>query len=124
MPVQDKEVVKRFLRYVKIDTQSKEDVDDFPSTKKQLDLAKVLARELEELGVKDVSIDEYGYVIGTLPSNLLKTLAAEIPTVGLIAHMDTSPEAPRHRCRRPRRPHGRALALPAPRLRVSRRGRR
>jgi len=91
---QDKEVVKRFLRYVKIDTQSEEDAEDFPSTRKQLDLAKVLAEEMKELGVVGVEIDEYGYVMGTLPSNLPGGAASKVPTIGLISHMDTSPEAP------------------------------
>ncbi len=91
---QDKEVVKRFLRYVRIDTRSREDVEDFPSTKKQLDLAKVLAGELEELGLSDVNIDQYGYVMATVPSNLPGEIGEKIPKIGLIAHMDTSPEAP------------------------------
>ena len=81
-------VLDRFLRYVKIDTQSKEDSDTYPSTPKQLDLLRLLAKELGELGVQHVDMDEFGYVVATIPSNV-KTKA---PVIGLIAHVDTSPE--------------------------------
>ena len=88
-------VLERFLRYVKIDTQSKDDVEEYPSTSKQLDLLKLLEKEAKELGLKDVSIDKYGYVMATLPGNVPKTDAAfgKVPTVGFIAHVDTSPSA-------------------------------
>ncbi|HEX9014359.1 MAG TPA: peptidase T [Anaerolineaceae bacterium] len=82
-------VVERFIRYVQIDTQSSEDSDTFPSTAKQLDLARLLARELEALGLQGASVDANGYVMGFLPSNLDR----HVPAVGFIAHMDTSPEA-------------------------------
>lgn len=83
-------VLDRFLRYVKYDTKSKEDVKDFPSTSGQLVLLKDIARELRELGMKDIIEDEHGYVFATLPSNISK----EMPVIGFIAHVDTSPEAP------------------------------
>ncbi|MCL5020793.1 MAG: peptidase T, partial [Bacteroidetes bacterium] len=81
-------VLDRFLRYVRINTQSKEDSESYPSTAKQLDLLKLLAEELKELGVKQVNMDEYGYVMATIPSNVMKS----VPIIGLIAHVDTSPE--------------------------------
>ncbi len=81
-------VLERFLRYVAIDTQSREDSDTYPSTSKQLDLLNLLAKELEQLGVKQVDVDKYGYVMATIPSNV----KARVPVVGLIAHVDTSPE--------------------------------
>jgi len=84
-------VVDRFLRYVKIDTQSKEDVDTIPSTRKQFDLARVLVAELKELGLKDARVDDHCYVYATLPSNLPAEAAKKVPAIGLISHMDTSP---------------------------------
>jgi len=82
-------VIDRFIRYVKIDTESARKSDTFPSTKKQLNLAKLLESELKELGLADAAVDEYGYVTATLPAN---TDADEIPIVGFLAHMDTSPD--------------------------------
>lgn len=79
----------RFLRYVKIDTQSAEDQPAPPSTKKQLDLAKILAAELKDLGVQNVRMSEWGIVYGMVPGNLPDN--SKVPTIGLIAHMDTSP---------------------------------
>ncbi|MDX2415104.1 MAG: peptidase T, partial [Bacteroidales bacterium] len=81
-------VVDRFLRYVSIDTQSDEDGQLCPSTEKQKVLARLLARELKELGLADVTMDDHAYITATLPSNSKK----EVPTVGFIAHMDTSPD--------------------------------
>jgi tripeptide aminopeptidase len=84
------EVVDRFIRYAKIDTQSQPDVEDrFPSTEKQKELSKLLVDELKGLGL-EAELDEHGYVYATLPSNSDKT----VPTIGLIAHVDTSPDAP------------------------------
>ena len=77
------DVLERFLRYVQVDTQSDEDSDTYPSTAKQLDLGKMLAEELREIGVEDVELTKHGYVFGTLPGSAG-------PTVGLIAHLDTS----------------------------------
>ena len=83
-----KEVFERFLKYIKIDTQSDETSDTYPSTKKQFDLAKVLQKELQEMGLKDISLDEHCYLMATLPANTTK----KIPTIGFIAHMDTCPD--------------------------------
>ncbi len=82
------EVAQRFLRYVAIDTQSQEDAETYPSTEKQKDLGRLLVRELRELGLEDAHMDEWGYVFATLPGNTEK----KVPVVGLIAHVDTSPE--------------------------------
>ncbi len=82
-------VLSRFLRYVKIDTQSKEDQTTVPSTKKQLDLAKLLAGELKQLGAKDVRVSEFGIVYAIVPGNLPDN--SKVPVIGFIAHMDTSP---------------------------------
>jgi tripeptide aminopeptidase len=86
-------VLDRLLRYAKIDTQSQDDAESYPSTAKQFDLLKMLMKELQELGLKDTSIDQYGYVMATLPSNVPASNPAfgKVPTVGLIAHVDTSP---------------------------------
>ena len=83
-----KEVFERFLKYIKIDTQSDDTSDTYPSTKKQFDLAKVLQKELQEMGLKDISLDEHCYLMATLPANTTK----KIPTIGFIAHMDTCPD--------------------------------
>ncbi|RKY61288.1 MAG: peptidase T [Candidatus Neomarinimicrobiota bacterium] len=86
-------MVERFLRYVKIDTQSQEGVEDrYPSTEKQKDLLKLLVEELKDLGLKDAAMDEFGYVMATYPSNLSPDESAKVPTIGLISHVDTSPE--------------------------------
>ena len=83
-------VLDRFLRYVKIDTQSKEDQGKVPSTEKQLVLANLLAKEMKELGVENVRVSEFGIVYGSVPGNLPDNSKA--PVIGFIAHMDTSPE--------------------------------
>jgi tripeptide aminopeptidase len=82
------EVVDRFVRYVQIDTQSNPASESWPSTAKQLDLARLLVEELQVLGMADVSLDENGYVMASLHSNLDKS----VPVVGFIGHMDTSPD--------------------------------
>ena len=79
----------RFLRYVKIDTQSAEDQKTVPSTKKQLVLANLLAKELKELGAQNVRVSEFGIVYAMLPGNLPDN--SKVPVIGFIAHMDTSP---------------------------------
>jgi tripeptide aminopeptidase len=81
-------VLNKFLRYVVIDTQSKEDSESYPSTAKQLDLLNLLVKELKELGIPQVSIDEHGYVMATIPA----TVSAKVPAIGFVAHVDTSPE--------------------------------
>ena len=79
----------RFLRYVKIDTQSAEEAGKFPSTDKQLVLARLLEKELTGLGVQNVRISAQGIVYGMVPGNLADN--SKVPTIGFIAHMDTSP---------------------------------
>lgn len=83
-------LVERFLKYVSYDTQSADETGKFPSTDKQLVLGAELAKELKEMGLSNVELDKYGYVMGELPANTDK----KIPTIGFIAHMDTSPEMP------------------------------
>jgi tripeptide aminopeptidase len=80
------DVLERLLRYVRIDTQSASGVDASPSTQKQLDLSRLLRDELEEIGLDDVRLDEFGYVYGSLPG------VESAPAIGLIAHVDTSPD--------------------------------
>jgi len=87
-PVESKMFLDRFLSYVKIDTQSSEESDTYPSTLKQLELSKKLLLELKDIGLKDTEITEHGYVFGTLPSNVDYT----VPVIGYIAHVDTSPD--------------------------------
>lgn len=82
------EIIRRFIRYVKIDTQSDENSETTPSTEKQWDLAKMLKDELQEMGMQEVSIDDNAYVMATLPSNV----AHEVPVIGFVAHFDTSPD--------------------------------
>ena len=82
-------VIERFLRYIQIDTESARKSDTFPSTLKQLDLAKLLVQELLGLGLSDAAMDEYGYVTATLPANMDDS---GLPVVGFLAHMDTSPD--------------------------------
>ena len=77
------DVLERFLRYVRIDTTSDQDSDTYPSTAKQRELGEVLERELRELGLEDAELTEHGYIFATVPGTAG-------PTVGLIAHMDTS----------------------------------
>ena len=87
------ELLDRFFRYVKIDTQSQEDVEDrYPSTEKQKDLSRLLVRELKALGLKDAEMDEYGYVMATYSSNLPEEDASKVPVIGFLGHLDTSPE--------------------------------
>ena len=80
-------VKERFLRYIRIDTQSCDGVDSFPSTEKQLDLARLLEKELREMGASDVTLDENGYLFATIPATSNK----KTPVVGFISHMDTAP---------------------------------
>ena len=79
----------RFLRYVKIDTQSQEDQTVVPSTRKQLNLATLLAKELKDLGADNVRVSEFGIVYAMLAGNLPDN--SKVPLVGFLAHMDTSP---------------------------------
>jgi tripeptide aminopeptidase len=79
----------RFLRYAKIDTQSAEDQPTVPSTKKQFNLANLLAKELKEIGAQDVRVSEFAIVYATVPGNLPDN--SKVPVIGFISHMDTSP---------------------------------
>ena len=81
-------IVERFQKYISVDTKSDGSSDTVPSTKGQLELGKILVEDLKEIGLEDVYQDENGYVYATLPSNIEK----EVPTVGFIAHFDTSPD--------------------------------
>ncbi len=81
-------VVDRFLNYVKYDTQSSENSDSYPSTEKQKVLGKALVQELKKIGLTEVEMDKNGYVTGTLAA----TTDKKIPVIGLIAHLDTSPD--------------------------------
>ena len=81
-------VVDRFLNYVKFDTQSDELTDLTPSTPGQMIFAQALEKELQSMGLENISLDENGYLMATLPGNIDK----KVPTVGFIAHLDTSPD--------------------------------
>lgn len=81
-------LIERFLKYVSFDTQSSEESQTTPSTSKQMVFAQYLKSELEELGLEEISLDDNGYLFATLPSNTDK----QVPVVGFIAHMDTSPD--------------------------------
>lgn len=82
-------VTDRFLRYVQIDTQSDPHATCFPSTSKQLELSKLLVRELQEMGVTDASLDQWGYVMATIPAT---TTNSHCPTICFCAHVDTAPD--------------------------------
>ena len=81
-------LVERFLKYVSFDTQSSEETEVTPSTPGQMVFAQYLKEELESLGLEDITLDEHGYLFATLPANIDKP----VPTIGFIAHMDTSPD--------------------------------
>lgn len=81
-------IIDRFVKYVKVDTQSDPNNPDFPSTEKQWDLAHILVDELKEIGMQDVTLDDHCYIMATLPSNV----DFKVPTIGFIAHIDTSPD--------------------------------
>ncbi len=83
-----KTVLERFLEYIKIETTSLPDMEIFPSTQIQIEFGKFLVEEMKAIGIEDASIDEFGYVFGTIPAN------AKGPTIGLIAHMDTVNDIP------------------------------
>ncbi len=81
-------VLERFLRYIAVDTKSDDSSETTPSTEKQFNLANMLKKELEDLGLVDISLDEKCYLMATLPSNTDK----DVPVIGFIAHMDTAPD--------------------------------
>ena len=82
------DLVNRFLRYVRIHTESAEDAGVTPSTPGQMEFVKMLRTELEQMGLEEISLDEHGYLFATLPANTTRT----VPTIGFIAHVDTSPD--------------------------------
>lgn len=81
-------IIKRFISYVTIDTESDPNNPEFPSTSKQWDLAKILEKELINIGMSEVSLDENCYLMATLPSNI----DYDVPTIGFVSHIDTSPD--------------------------------
>lgn len=81
-------ITERFIRYVKTDTQSNENATNCPSTPGQTELANMLAKELKEIGLSDITIDQNGYLMATLPANI----SGEVPVIGFLAHFDTSPD--------------------------------
>jgi tripeptide aminopeptidase len=81
-------IIDRFISYVTIDTESDPNSDTTPSTAKQWDLANKLVEELKAMGMQDVTIDEFAYIMATLPSNVTH----EVPTIGFVAHFDTTPD--------------------------------
>ncbi|MBM3412921.1 MAG: peptidase T [Bacteroidetes bacterium] len=83
-------VTDRFLRYVRIDTQSDPHATQFPSTEKQLELSKLLVKELQEMGIIDAALDQFGYVMATIPS----TTSKKVPVICFCAHVDTAPDCP------------------------------
>jgi tripeptide aminopeptidase len=85
-------ILERFLRYISVDTASDPESSSQPSTAKQLDLLRMLLKELKEMGITDASLDEYGYVMATIPSNL--PAGKKVPVIGFIAHVDSAPDAP------------------------------
>jgi tripeptide aminopeptidase len=87
--------LERFVRYAKIDTQSRDDADTYPSTAKQFDLLNLLVKEMKELGLRDVTLDANGYAMATIPGTLPPGHPAvgKVPVIGLVAHVDTSPSA-------------------------------
>src|SRR5580765_4905291 len=83
-------VLERFLRYVQIDTRADDSSPSCPSTPGQMELQHLLAGELRDIGLTDVELDTNGYLMATVPA----TVRADVPVIGLVAHVDTSPEMP------------------------------
>jgi tripeptide aminopeptidase len=84
-------VLEKFLRYISIDTASDPESESQPSTSKQLDLSRLLVKELREMGINNAELDEWGYVMATIPSNLPE--GEDVPAIGFIAHVDSAPDA-------------------------------
>jgi tripeptide aminopeptidase len=87
-------VVRRFCRYAEVWTTSDPDAEAFPSTERQKNLGRLVVDDLRQSGVADAEMDEWGYVFATLPAPLPANEAARLPVLGLVAHVDTSPDAP------------------------------
>jgi tripeptide aminopeptidase len=92
---EQEELLSRFLRYVQVDTQSDDNAECFPTTERQKDLARLLVDELKVLGCDDAAMDQWGYVMATVPSNLPDG-HPRVPVIGLIAHLDTYPGTSGH----------------------------
>ncbi|MEY4278589.1 MAG: hypothetical protein RL377_593 [Bacteroidota bacterium] len=96
MELQALEVAERFMRYVRIDTQSDPNSTSFPSTEKQKNLSQLLANELLAIGIQDAHLDAYGYVMATIPANFnaseVESKAGALPTICFCAHVDTAPD--------------------------------
>jgi len=92
MNINNQNLMDRFIEYVKIDTQSVENSSTYPSTEKQLVLSRLLEKQLRAIGSSNVHLTKHGYVFATLPSNLPKNFKIEVPPIGFIAHVDTSPD--------------------------------
>ena len=86
--IDKQDLIKRFISYVIVDTESDPESETTPSSVKQWDLANALVKELKEIGLEDVTIDENAYIMATLPSNV----AHEVPTIGFVSHFDTTPD--------------------------------
>jgi tripeptide aminopeptidase len=86
--IEKQDIINRFIKYVTIDTESNPNNPDFPSTEKQWELAKILVDELKDIGMEEVDLDKNCYLMATLPSNV----DYPVPTIGFIAHIDTSPD--------------------------------
>ena len=84
-------VLEKFLRYISIDTASDPESESQPSTSKQLDLSRLLVKELREMGINNAELDEWGYVMATIASNLPE--GEDVPAIGFIAHVDSAPDA-------------------------------
>src|SRR3954452_14420352 len=105
------DVLLRFLRYVRVDTQSDEASNTFPSTPGQLVLLEMLKQELDELGASDVEMTKHGYVMASIPANTRK---ARVPTMAFLAHVDTAPDCSGHNVKPilHRRYNGRVIKFP------------
>ena len=82
-------VTDKFLRYISVETTSDENGTTHPSSLKELDLSRMLVEEMKKMGIADASLDENGYVMGTIPA----TMDKKVPVLGFISHVDTSPDA-------------------------------
>jgi len=83
------DLAERFMRYARIDTEADPNSSSFPSSEKQKDLARLLAKELTQMGALEVEMDQWGYVFATIPSNSSNT---DLPTICFCSHMDTAPD--------------------------------
>ena len=99
MELQTSQVAERFMRYVRIDTQSDPGSSSFPSTEKQKDLSNLLVTELLAMGIEDACLDEFGYVMATIPSTLSEVNVSvnhangvQVPVICFCAHVDTAPD--------------------------------